>query len=244
MDGLEQLELPGPTREALRELREKLKTAAGDNLVALIVFGGVARGRFRQGLSDINLLVLLKQAQAVDLSMLAAPLKAAWRAIRVEPLIVTLSELNAVAATFATKFVDIRKHHVMLLGDADPLQRLQIDPRQIRARARQEMRNLSLRLRRRLVAAANDPVALRKALLSIAAPLSANLSALLEAVQSPDDAGATMFERAAAAFDLNAPALKNLARLRKGEQVEDLARLADALLGILMRLADLPDATT
>ena len=58
---LEGLDAPDEIRARISELCEELAQAAGANLRGLILYGGLARGRYRPGKSDINLVVLIKR---------------------------------------------------------------------------------------------------------------------------------------------------------------------------------------
>src|ERR1700687_3745663 len=55
---LESLGAPPQTAAALARLRDDLQRAAGKNLAGIILYGGLARGRYHPGKSDINLVVL------------------------------------------------------------------------------------------------------------------------------------------------------------------------------------------
>src|SRR5581483_1897331 len=139
------LGVPAPTAAALYELRDELQRMAGRNLAGLVVYGSLARGRYHPGKSDINLVVLLRDISAGSLAEIAPPLRSAWRALRVEPLILMPAEINRVAADFPTKFLDIKAFHIVLAGE-DPFVGLEVARAQLRARLEQALRNLSLRL--------------------------------------------------------------------------------------------------
>src|SRR5688572_1702723 len=95
--------LPPEIALALDGLSAALRDAAGDNLLGLILYGGLARGRYHRGTSDINLVVVVRDASAQAIARIAEPLHAAWRARRVEPLIITPRELPRLAIAFPTK---------------------------------------------------------------------------------------------------------------------------------------------
>jgi hypothetical protein len=116
---LQALNLPGNISTALDRLCTELSRAAGNNLAGVVLYGGLARGRYRPGQSDVNVVVLLREASGAALSAINPPLKAAWRAIRVEPFIMTPTEVPSAAAVFSTRFLDIKTHHVLLTGE-DP----------------------------------------------------------------------------------------------------------------------------
>ena len=86
---LEGLGAPAGVVAAIGRLHEELAGAAGANLAGLILSGGLARGRYRPGRSDVNVVVLLHDATAASLAPLAPPLQAAWRAVRIVQLIGT-----------------------------------------------------------------------------------------------------------------------------------------------------------
>jgi hypothetical protein len=216
-DILDKLPVPDPVRAGLRQLTDDMKAAAGSRLAGLILYGGLARGRYYPGRSDINLLVLLKDAGIDTLTAIGPVLHAAWRAWRVEPFLLTPAEIEPAAAAFPTKFLDIQMRHVMLLGD-DPFTAMHVPRDHVRLRIGQELCNFSLRLRRRFLGIADDPAELTQALTEIARPLAVELSSLLTFAgnEVPEEAGtAEILHAAATAFKLDDEALAQIAALRQ-----------------------------
>ncbi len=101
----------------LAEFREKLKTAAGENLKAMVLFGSAARGEYHERHSDLNVLLLLERAQADDLEALHPA--AEWWARKKfpAPQVFTLEELRASADIFAIELLDMKAHHKMIYGE-------------------------------------------------------------------------------------------------------------------------------
>jgi len=122
---LETLGAPVPVAAAVTRLREELQQAAGSNLAGLILYGGLARGRYRPGKSDVNLVVLLREASATALAAIAPALRRAWRSASVEPFLLTPQEVRRCADVFAPKFLDIQDYHVVLAGE-NPFTDLQV----------------------------------------------------------------------------------------------------------------------
>jgi len=216
---IEALPIPVAVATALGHVRDELRAAAGENLVALVLYGGVARGRYRGPQSDIDLAVVIEDASTERVRELTPVLLAAWRAARVEPWIVARSELGRLAEVFPSKLLDISEHHLTLAGE-DVFSGLRIDARQLRFRVEQELTNLSLRLRRHQISLAGDPASMAAYLLGVARPLAIQLAALLRAAgrQVPaEDRSAAIFAQAAAEFGLDGEALAALAALRQGE---------------------------
>lgn len=218
-DPLDNLPAPASAVSALRDLRDQIQAAAGGNLAALAIYGGLARGRHRGHQSDIDLAVVLHDASPIRVAEIAPALRTAARAARVEPWLLARSELPRLAEVFPTKLLDIREHHLMVCGE-DVFTSLQVDRRQLRLRVEQELTNLSLRLRRSLVGLAGDPASMATQLVSVARPLAIQLAVLLRLTgrELPEvDRSAAIYASAAAAFDLDAEALAQLAGLRQGE---------------------------
>jgi hypothetical protein len=234
-------ETPPAVAAALDRLKDELGRAAGTNLSGLILYGGLARGRYRPGKSDVNVVVLLRDASAAALAAIAPALRAARRAANVVPLILMSAEVGPAALVFPTKFLDIKDHHVVLSGE-DPFATLMVPREQVSWRIVQEVRNLTLRLRHRFTAAMEDRDAQRMSLAAIARPLAIELAALLRLAGKPvpgDDRSAVIFQAAATAFDTDGEALAQLAGLRHGEAPRaELPALIGRVLATLGRLSE------
>src|SRR6516165_9227017 len=201
--------VPADIAAALDRLKEELARAAGQNLAGLILYGGLARGRYRPGKSDVNAVVLLREVSAPALAVLAPPLRAARRAANVSVMILTPAEVHAAAIVFPTKFLDIKDHHIVLHGE-DPFAALEVPREQIRLRIIQELRNMTLRLRQRFVAVVDDPAMQVTTLASLARPLAIEMSALLRLAGKSvphEDRTALIFQAATAAFEVDGEAL-------------------------------------
>ncbi len=239
---LEGLDAPDEIRARISELCEELDVAAGTNLRGLILYGGLARGRYRPGKSDINLVVLIKDASTESLSAIAPALRAAWREVRVEPFIIKASEAGRLAETFPTKLLDIQTHHIVLMGE-DPFSGIDVSRKLIRLRIEQSLTNLALRLRRRYISIFDDPRSLALALAEQAVPLKVELAALLQLAgrdEPSESTSAAVLESAATAFDLDREALLLMAALRRDASLpEDLPALYNRALATIERAAEI-----
>lgn len=229
---------PAAIAAALDRLKDELARAAGANLAGLIVYGGLARGRYRPGKSDVNVVVLLHEASAAALATVAPALRAAWRAAGVDPLVLTPAEVAGAADAFPTKFLDIKNHHIVLAG-ADPFARLEATREQVRDRAEQELRNLLLRLRHRYITVGGDAVMLTRAMARAARPFALELEALLQLAGKDvpsEDRTAAIFDSAAAAFGFERQSLARLAELRQNPQpIGDVTALYRGVLEAVAR---------
>jgi hypothetical protein len=239
---LEALPAPSEVTAALARHRDALRDAAKDNLHSLVLYGGLARGRYRPGRSDVNVIVVLRRDSLDCLRAIGPILRDAWREIRLEPFILTLADVPRAAQSFPTKMTDIIRSHVVLLGE-DPFAGITIDPGDVARRVEQELRNLSLRLRRRFVAAGDDARVLREALEDAAVTLRVDFNAMLDLAGEPppdDDTSAVVFPLAARKFGLDPAPLAQLAALRTGSGNDiNLQALLAEVIALTSRAADL-----
>jgi hypothetical protein len=219
-------QIPGVSESivaSLDRLKNQLTEAAGQNLAGLILYGGLARGRYRPGRSDVNVVVLLHDMSVLALAAIAPALREARRAAGVDPLLFTPSEVPQLAEAFPTKFLDIKKYHIVLAGP-DPFSQLEITREQIRLRTAQGLRNLLLRLRHRFVALDGDVGMLSQTLERAARSFALELQTLLQLAGKEvpaEDRSALVFEAAVTAFGLERGPLARLAELRQDARTAD-----------------------
>lgn len=237
---IDALVVPEDVRASLRRMRDDLTHAARDNLVALILYGGLARGRYRPGRSDVNLVLVLRDTSVIALAAIAPTMRTAWRSIRADPIIVTPAEIPRAARSFPLKFLDAKEHHVVLLGD-DPLLGLDIPTDRIRARVQQELMNLALRLRRSYIAVADDPPEVARTIARAVVPLAVQLGGLLrlQGRTVAEDGVDAVFSLAAEAFGLDREVLAGIQAVRAGSPGNaNLQALHDGLLRVIVRALD------
>ena len=234
--------VPAEVTKALDTLAAELRGAAGENLRGVILFGGLARGRYIEGASDINLVVYLRDASVDSIAAIAPALHEAWRTHRVDPLIVTAAEIQRLTVVFPTKMLDIQRRHVVVLGE-DPFTGLTVDREHIRLRVEQELRNLQLRLRHRFVRVRDDESALEQTVADAAPTLAVNLRALLllnGVVSDEFQPALAIFELAATTFGLDAEALAATKRVHQGDETASVGReLFGRLLTTIEKAAQL-----
>jgi predicted nucleotidyltransferase len=237
--------LPPAVAHALDELTVALRAGAGDNLLGLILFGGLARGRFVPGKSDINVVVVLRDASATAIAKIAEPLHEAWRTSRVDPFIIMPGEIGRLTIAFPTKILDIQRRHRLLMGE-DPFVDILVDREHVRLRVEQELMNLALRLRHRFVRVSKDPVALASAANDAAAPLAVNLRALLflkGVVSDEFQPALAIYDLAARTFGLDAEALAATKRVHESpDDATVTPELFGRLLATITKAADVATA--
>jgi predicted nucleotidyltransferase len=136
----------------LDQFVEKLKSAAGDNLKAVVLYGSAAGGNYHEKHSDLNVLCLVDKAGSSELESLAPAAQWWMRKGHPSPLIFTADELQRSAEVFAIELGDIRDRHQMLLGE-DFITTFQVPMNLHRWQVKRELRAGWLRLRQAILSA-------------------------------------------------------------------------------------------
>src|SRR5256885_12840898 len=149
----------------LSEFVEKMRTAAGENLISMILYGSAAEGEFHPEYSDLNLLCVLRDTSFASLSKIAAAVEW-WRKKKHHPpLVVTEKELKDTADVFSIEFIDIKQRHRVLYG-SDVLGDLSVPMQLHRSQLEYELREKLFLLRQHVLLAGSNEKALWDALLN------------------------------------------------------------------------------
>jgi len=142
-------EIEAKTAEFVAKVRE----AAKDNSVSVILYGSAAAGDFHAEYSDLNLFCVLRDGSFAALRALG-PLVKWWdRQRQPPPLFMTREEVVRSADVFSIELLDMQQHHRVLFGE-DVLQGLAISTALRSVQVEYELREKLALLRRHLLLAA------------------------------------------------------------------------------------------
>ena len=224
-------------RGQLDDLTRSLTGTLGDALVGLLVYGSAARGEYREGRSDVDLMLVVTDAPRARLEAISNALQLARYAARIEAMILTAAEIPRAADVFPLLYDDIRREHVLLAGK-DPFSELTISDRHRRLRVEQELREAQIRLRRAVIDAQGSPEMLGGAVFRKLRQVRGALRALfaLHGVEVADDLKA-VFDHAAKTYGIDLGALFDVHEkpLRAHEAIE---KLLDAAVDDVDRMDD------
>jgi len=145
----------------------RLEAALGENLVAAVLYGSAARGTYVKGRSDLNVLIILRDASAEALRA-ATPVLADWtKAGEPPPLVFSQAEWRASADVFPIEIEDMREAHRPVRG-SDVFAGIATSRADLRQELEREVRGKLLRLRTEYAAAAPSGKALTRLLLGTA----------------------------------------------------------------------------
>jgi predicted nucleotidyltransferase len=139
----------GPEK-LINEFVERMRTAAGTNLLAVVLYGSVAAGDYVTDHSDVNLLCVLGETSYGAIEALAPAVEWWGKQKHRAPLLMSADEMQRSADVFSIEFLDMRRHYRLLWGE-DVLKTLEIPMRLHRAQVEYELREKTILLRQRLL---------------------------------------------------------------------------------------------
>src|SRR5438874_5645217 len=149
----------------LSEFVEKMRTAAGENLISVVLYGSAAEGEFHPEYSDLNLLCVLRDTSFASLSKIASAVEW-WRKKKYHPpLVLTPQELKDTADVFSIEFIDMKQRHRILYG-SDVLGDLNVPMHLHCSQLEYELREKLFLLRQHILLAGSDEKALWEAMLN------------------------------------------------------------------------------
>ena len=131
-------------REVAREFAAELRPALGERPASVVLHGSVVRGEWVEGVSDINVLVLVDDISGASLAAIA-PVVRSYASRRVHPIIIEQSEWRSASDVFGIELVEMQDWHELLAGP-DPLMGLLVSPANLRIQAERELRGKLLQL--------------------------------------------------------------------------------------------------
>jgi predicted nucleotidyltransferase len=136
----------------LAEFVERIKAAAGANLVSVVLYGSAAQGEFHPEYSDLNLLCLVRDPSFAALNRISAVVEW-WRGKKHRlPLVLTPEELKTTADVFSIEFLDMKQRYRVLWGE-DVLKSLEIPMHLHRSQLEYELREKLFLLRQHVMLA-------------------------------------------------------------------------------------------
>jgi hypothetical protein len=207
-----------PKDEAtLGRVVDALRIAFGQRLVAVALYGESASPGYRPGHSPIDVAVVLDVLRASDLRTLR-PYVAGWHRRRVStPLLVDPAYLAGSRDAFPLEFVELRDHHRMLHGRAEPFTKIDVHADHLRLELEEQAKGKLLHLREAYLGLGRSNRGLRRLLLETPPTFQVILRGLLALRDVPRPGDPTSVLRAVEQhFSVSLPTLHRLQRVRAG----------------------------
>jgi len=204
--------------ELLKNLVEHLHEAAGANLESVIVYGSAARGDFREGRSDLNVLCTMRLLGMEELARVA-PIVKWWTSAEKQsaPLFFMRHELERSADVFAIELLDMQENHQVLYG-SDVIEGIQVPLNLHRIQVEHDLRTVLIKLRQHFVRETANPRELSAILAKSFSSVMTLLRHTLLAVQAKaPPAPKEVIERIAVMSGAKARAFEAVLQLRDSE---------------------------
>jgi len=157
--------------DVVNEFVKRMCEAGGANIDSAILFGSAVTGEFHEGLSNLNLLCVLKDSSFQSLRALEPAAKWWDKQKQPPPLCMTHKEIERSTDVFTIELLDMQRHHRVLFGE-DVLTGLQIPMDLHRVQVEYELREKLILLRQHLLLTANNESRLWEVLLRSAPSFS------------------------------------------------------------------------
>jgi hypothetical protein len=223
------------TEAKLTDLVSRMKEFAGENLESIILYGSAARGDFKEGHSDLNVLCALRSVAARELTRVT-PVVHWWCKDQNEPapLFFTAEELRQSADVFSIELLDMQQSRRVLYG-ADVVAGIAVPMNLHRVQVEHDLRTLLLKLRQHFLLNGQKERELR----ATAAKSSSSALALLRHTliafdEEPPASAPEIFARIATLTRADAEAFSAAYKLRDSHaHVDDIARAYGQYLNAL-----------
>ncbi|HET9440238.1 MAG TPA: hypothetical protein VFO52_08705 [Longimicrobiales bacterium] len=231
-------------RESAKKLVADWSGHFGSRLRSALLFGSVVRGEAIEGVSDINVLLLIDHIDASTLKQASSSTRSWIKTSREAPLLFESDQWVRAADVFAIEIADMRDAHEILFG-TDPLAPTHVDGGAMRLQAERELRAKLLQLQTGLLVAADAPADVGSLLLQSIPSFTTYMRTVLRLADKPVPAQTpAVIEQAAALVGGNAQAYREVwdARVTKRAfkpSVDD--KLVDDYYDTAEKLADYVD---
>jgi predicted nucleotidyltransferase len=218
-----------------------VKTAFKDNLCSVIIYGSYVSGNFVEGVSDVNMLILLEKPLSEQIEIFGVSANKSIKSYKITPLIMTKAEFLNSADVFPMEYYDIKDRNKVIYGE-DETRGLNLTKKNLRHQLEDRLRGNVASLRQIIVASHGKDKILGKNLNNLFGSVNALFKGLLrlKEVKVESESVEQTIEKIGDVFQLDTKAFSDFIRFRKGEisGPKALARNMAASLEKLVTIVD------
>jgi predicted nucleotidyltransferase len=148
-------------QEKITQWVEAVKAQQGKQLISVMLYGSAVRGEYSSKHSDLNLLVVLKEIELAQLSLLGALTRKHLGTYAPNLVFWTQAEIENAWDVFPLEFSDIQARHQVLFGQ-DLFAKKKLSLKNVRYQLEFELRSKLLRLRESWLGLEGDTGALER----------------------------------------------------------------------------------
>jgi len=222
-------------KNILTDFTSSLKDLFGNDLITVALYGSAARGTYRKGVSDINVLVLLENSSPRKIFEMGSAIKTFLRKYRVNPRVMTREEFESSADVFPLEYGDIKDAHEILYGDAEILN-IDLAHAHLRYELEEKIRGAVGDIRYLILASGGNEKTLGKLIALWSGLCGTILRGLLRLKDITDTPADALLERVSAEYEIPLDGFAALERFKQGEK-SSAVDLAESVLNALKALA-------
>lgn len=222
-----------------KDFMMQAKTAFGDNLKSIILYGSILTENYNPLSSDINLLMILNQADPERIIVLGKYAAKTLQNNSITPTILSYNEFISSADIFPMEYFDIKELHKTLYGD-DVFQNLTISRANLRLQTEDRLRGCINSLRQVLLLSESNPKYIANGVRHTQGLYNAIFRSILRLVGEEKIAYTYVDNLKAASeyIDFNPQPFKDICRIAKDTPIENV--VVDLILA-LVNIVDFVD---
>jgi predicted nucleotidyltransferase len=218
-------ELDERTERTLRSFTREVRDLYGENVLSVILYGSAIGPDYVPEVSDLNVLVILKEVGPEQLKKALKYVKR-WRKSRISPLFLDPRYIESSLDAFPIEFLEMKEGHRLLWGE-DPLEELEVSQENLRLQCEQELKGKWLKLRQVYLETEGNPKRIKKLMIASLRPFGVVLSALLrlKGFAVPPREFLEVVTQVEETFNLELGAFREVYQLKQGFRSLDRAEL-------------------
>ena len=235
--------IPSKLSADIQSLSSSLTESLSDNLVSVVLYGGMVKNAFIKETDRVKMMIVLKEVTISCLDKISEALISTKRARQIQLLTLTTSDLNTSTDVFPIKFLDMQQDYEVLSGD-DVVKGLEVGRDNLRFRCEQEIKNLMLRLRAMYMQSRKNNEALQTMLLKGYYSFLQSGDALAELKTGKVYRKENEVLEGIESIGLDADLMRSILQLRSSEKVADLPTLQDLyekFMNMIVEAAEMAD---
>jgi len=125
------------TKEKIEKFVKKLKEIFGEKLKSCIVYGSIAKGTYRESISDINMIAVIDEIDYEEIEKIKNDLSKIAIKNMIRVFFFTDWFLSSSSDVFPVEWKDIKENHIVVFGD-DITERITIKEENLRIQLERE----------------------------------------------------------------------------------------------------------
>lgn len=218
-----------------------LKSTFKDNLCSVMIYGSYVSGNFVEGVSDVNILIILEEPLFEQIEKFGAVAHKSIKNYKITPLILTKAEFVNSADVFPMEYFDIKERKKVIHGEDETLA-LSLTKKNLRHQLEDRLRGNVASLRQIVIASHGKDKILSNNLKNLFGSLNAPFKGLLRLKENtPESEGMEKtVEKIGEVFQLDTKPFLDFIKFRKGGELNPKT-LAENILVSLKNLVTIVD---